>query len=105
MIVLYVLEHCPYCNNSLNILKENNIKYKSIIVPNTTEDKNFYKKQNNMSTFPQIFMQIDKDNFMKVGGNSDLIEIIEHCNYIKNSNISLDSIYYMYQNMFKAVRK
>lgn len=100
MIVLYVLEHCPYCNNSLKILKENKIKHQTIIVENTIEEKNFYKKQNKMDTFPQIFMQLDSNKFMKIGGNDDLVNIINYCKSISNSNISIDSIYHMYSNMF-----
>jgi glutaredoxin len=100
MFILYVLERCPYCISALKILDDNKIKHKKIIVKNTEEEKNFYKKQNNMSTFPQIFVQIDKNNFIKIGGYSNLEEIIEECNNIKNSNASLDSIYYSYKNMF-----
>jgi glutaredoxin len=100
MIVLYVLQTCPYCNNSLELLKKNNIKHKAIIVPNNEEDKNFYKKQNGMNTFPQIFMQIDKDKYMKIGGNSDLENILNACQNIQYSNISIDSIYYMYKNLY-----
>jgi glutaredoxin len=100
MIILYVLENCPYCNNSLKLLRQYKIKHQSIIVENTQEQKDFYKKQNKMSTFPQIFMKIDKNSFMKIGGNSDLMEIIEHCDNISDSSVSIDTVYYMYQNMF-----
>ena len=99
MIVLYVLQTCPYCNNALQLLKDNNIKHKAIIVPNNEEKKSFYKKQNGMNTFPQIFLKIDKDSYMKIGGNSDLIELLEQCKTIKNSNISIDAIYHMYKNI------
>jgi len=101
MIVLYVLDTCPYCNAALKMLSENNIKYKSIIVENNEEAKNYYKKQNHMNTFPQIFMQIEKDNYMKLGGYDNLNETISICKSIRNSNSSLDSIYYMYQKLYK----
>ena len=101
MIILYVLETCPYCNNALQLLKENKIKHKSIIVKNTEEDKNFYKKQNGMNTFPQIFVQVNKDDFMKIGGYSDLIEVFDQCNNIKNSSSSIDSIYHTYKNIYR----
>jgi len=101
MFILYVLEECPYCNNSLKELKNRKIKHKSIVVKNTDEDKNFYKKQNGMNTFPQIFVQVDKDNFLKIGGNNDLMEVLEQCNNIKNSSSSLDSIYYTYRNIYE----
>ncbi len=100
MIVLYVLEGCPYCNNALKLLKAHKIKYMDIVVENTVEKKNFYKKQNKMVTFPQIFMQINEDNFMKIGGYSELEEVIDKCIDIKNSMTPLDAIYHMYQKLF-----
>lgn len=101
MIILYVLETCPYCKRALDILKENKIKHKAIIVENTYEAKEYYKKQNGMSTFPQIFMQIDKDSFMKVGGSDNLIEMINQSKNLKDSTVPLDSIYYMYQYLYR----
>jgi hypothetical protein len=53
-----------------------------------------------MTTFPQIFMQLDKDQFVKIGGCSDLEESIDNCQSIKNSNIAVDIIYRMYNNLF-----
>ena len=47
-IVLYVLKGCPYCNNALMLLKENNIKHKAILVED--KDKEKYKKLNKMNT-------------------------------------------------------
>ena len=96
MIILYVLKDCPYCNNALKILKDNKIEFNSIY-PENIEQKELFKKQNKMNTFPQIFLKLDKDNYMKIGGCDNLIELINICNNIKNSNTSLDSIYYMYQ--------
>ena len=96
MIILYVLKDCPYCNNALRILKDNKIEFNSIY-PENIEQKELFKKQNKMNTFPQIFLKLDKDNYMKIGGCDNLIELINICNNIKNSNTSLDSIYYMYQ--------
>jgi len=98
MIILYVLEGCPYCKNSLEVLKQYKIKHKSILV--NYEDKEFYKKQNKMNTFPQIFMQMNENTFMKIGGNDNLIELIDNCENIKNSNVSIDSIYYMYNMLY-----
>ena len=101
MIVLYVLEHCPFCNNALRLLDENNLKYNKIIVENTEKEKRKYKLQNKMNTFPQIFMQIDKNNFIKIGGNDDLLQIIKNCNNIKDSGNSIESIYYFYKHLYK----
>lgn len=101
MLILYVLETCPYCNNALRLLNENKIKYKSIIVENTEEAKNFYKKQNKMNTFPQIFLQQNKDNFIKIGGNDNLVELLDQCLSIRQSNISIDLITNMYKSLYK----
>ena len=101
MIILYVLETCPYCNSALEILQQNKIKHKSIVVENNEESKNFYKKQNNMKTFPQIFIKLEKDNYMKLGGYDNLNETLDICKSIQNSDVSLDSVYYMYQTLYK----
>ena len=100
MIILYILEGCPYCIKSLQLLQNNNIKYKEIIVENN-EEKELYKKQNGMNTFPQIFMQVNKDNFIKIGGYDNLVDTMNVCLNIKNSDSSMDSIYYMYRNLYK----
>jgi glutaredoxin len=60
MITIYILETCPYCNNALDLLTKLKIKHKKIVVPNTEEEKNKYKKLHKMNTFPQIF--VDKKN-------------------------------------------
>jgi glutaredoxin len=99
MIVLYVLEGCPYCINSINMLNEYNIKYKAIIVQ--PSEKDYYKKLNKMNTFPQIFMKANKDKFIKIGGNNDLVNLTNQCMEIKNSYIPIDTIYNMYYNMYK----
>ena len=63
MIILYVLEHCPYCNEALDLLKKNKIKHKKIIVENDEIIKNKYKKLHKMNSFPQIFIKkSDKTN-------------------------------------------
>ena len=54
-----------------------------------------------MNTFPQIFMMIDKDNIVKIGGNSDLEEIIGIIQSIHKSNFSIDTVYNMYKNIYK----
>ena len=101
MIVIYVLEICPYCNNALSILDENKIKYNKIIVENTEKAKTYYKKQNKMNTFPQIFIQVNKDNYMKVGGSEELNELINYSKSIKSSGVSLDALVLIYKLMYK----
>jgi glutaredoxin len=102
-IVLYVLKGCPYCNNALILLKENNIKHKAIVVEE--KDKEKYKKLNKMNTFPQIFINVNGDNYFKIGGFNDLVETMEIVKTIMNSNVSLDSVYYLHKLMNKKSKK
>jgi glutaredoxin len=102
-IVLYVLKGCPYCNNALMLLKENNIKYKAIVVED--KDKEKYKKINKMNTFPQIFINVDGNNYFKLGGNDDLVETMQIVKTIINSNVSLDAVYYLHKIMAKKTKK
>jgi len=102
MFILYVLEHCPYCNNALYVLKENKIKHKAIVVENTNEAKAFYKKQNKMDTFPQIFLKNSNNELVKIGGSDDLNEALRICDLIKLSPLSIDTIYNVYKNIYKG---
>ena len=56
-IVLYVLKGCPYCNNALMLLKENNIKHKAIVVED--KDKEKYKKLNPLYNFLFSYLFFD----------------------------------------------
>jgi glutaredoxin 3 len=103
MIKLYVLEGCPYCNKALDILKKNKIKHKKIVVENTEEAKKYYKKKNKMDTFPQIFLDISETNSIKIGGCSDLENLMDLLGNIKNSGIHIDVIYYMFNLLHKRI--
>lgn len=100
MIIIYVLEGCPYCNNSLKLLKDNKIKHKVIVVD--PKDKEKYKKINKMNTFPQIFIAAGKDTYLKIGGNDDFVETLDIVKKIMKSNVSLDAVYYLYRLMNKS---
>lgn len=102
-IILYILKGCPYCDNALMLLKQNNIKYKAILVEGKDIEK--YKKINKMNTYPQIFINIDANNYFKIGGNDDLVETMEIVKTIMNSNVSLDAVYYLYKLMNKKTKK
>jgi glutaredoxin len=95
MINIYILEGCPYCLKALELLKIYKLKHKKIIVPNEEKIKNEYKKKHKMNTFPQIFIE----NNIKIGGLNDLENIINLSKNIKNMNISIDAIYYLYKNI------
>jgi hypothetical protein len=54
-----------------------------------------------MNTFPQIFAMINKDNIIKIGGNSDLEEAMGLTESIHKSSVSIDAVYGLYKNMYK----
>lgn len=58
-LIIYSLEGCPYSMKSESLLK----LYKPKIFKVSQSEKEKYKKQNDMNTFPQIFL--DK---IQIGG-------------------------------------
>jgi glutaredoxin len=95
MINIYILEGCPYCMKALELLKIYKLKHTKFIVPNEEKIKNEYKKKHKMNTFPQIFIE----NKIRIGGFSDLENIINLCKNIKNMNISIDALCYLYKKI------
>jgi len=74
-IIIYSLNGCGYSSAALNTLKENNIKHKIYHID--WENKEDYKIKNNMSTFPQIFYEKKNGSKVKIGGNSELNNLLE----------------------------
>jgi glutaredoxin 3 len=100
MIIIYVIEGCPYCEKALRVLNGNNIKHKKIVA-HTEEEKKLYKKKNQMNTFPQIFIHQPKTESIKIGGCDDFMMTLSICNSMKNSGLTLEAILHMYQILYK----
>jgi glutaredoxin len=109
MIHIYVLDGCPYCEAAIAELEKQKIPFISYVV--TGNLKNKLKKEHKMDTFPQIFADIEKlktikkgktksrktkatvpikkiikeVNLLKLGGHSDLQNIIQICMYLKQN--------------------
>lgn len=90
MIEIYVLEGCPYCENTLKLLNNSHKRYKKIIVPYNKKD--YYKQRHGMETFPQILIRT-KDVYITLGGNSDIIKAFEIVEELKQTNMSNEGIY------------
>jgi glutaredoxin-related protein len=77
-IKAYILDGCGYSRKSKDILSKNK-KNKMIRV--THNDKENYKKKNNMNTFPQIFGVYKNQKVLPqeylIGGNDDLEYLLE----------------------------
>lgn len=72
--VLYVLRGCPYCEGAIKLLTQKHVKHQIITVPPSQKEQ--VKRQNNMSTFPQIFLREraakGTERIRLIGGYSDL---------------------------------
>jgi len=74
-IVIYSLNGCGYSRAAVETLKKNNIKHEIINVD--WDNKEDYKRSNNMQTFPQVFFKKKSSSRIKIGGNSDLNNILD----------------------------
>ena len=81
-IVIYSLNGCGYSRSSVGILENRGVKAKIYNIE--WEQKEDIKKQNKMSTFPQIFLEYNKNRF-KIGGDSELKNIISLIDNTKNT--------------------
>ena len=92
-IVIYSLNGCGHSRAAVETLKRNNIKYELFNVD--WDDKEDYKRSNNMQTFPQIFFENKNSSRIKIGGNSDLnniLDLVKKTKKNKKFDIMLNSI-------------
>lgn len=74
MFVLYTLSYCPYCHQALELLNERGLPYKYYDV--TNEDKERIKDAHQMNTFPQIFYVTNKNKYYRIGGYTELKNLV-----------------------------
>lgn len=74
MFIIYVLDGCPFCEESLNILKEYDLPYKRIVVP--YNEKNKYKNVLGTDTFPFIIFETKSKKYI-IGGNDNFQDLIK----------------------------
>jgi glutaredoxin-related protein len=86
-LFLVVLEHCPYSNISLEIVKKNNINFKSLKIIQSEKEK--YKTKE-ISTFPQIYLKkYGRNDSLLLGGCSDLEYFL---NTFKNKEYNIKKV-------------
>jgi len=69
-IFIVLLEGCPYCEATKDLLNNYNIKYKSIKINQNEKDKYVTSEIN---TFPQVYLKKTKTNdTLLLGGYTDL---------------------------------
>lgn len=87
MLYVYVLPGCPYCKNTMNLVKKYKLKHKFIIVkPN---DKLKYNKKHKMKTYPQVILNYDRKKII-IGGNNEFEKYIKLSNLIKKNNYNIN---------------
>jgi len=82
---------------AIKLLVRHKLKHKIILVKDTEDSKNYYKAQNKMDTFPQIFIRNTRENkeyLIKIGGYDNLTNLLNICFEIKDSD-SLNAVNYM----------
>lgn len=101
MFILYLKPGCPYCKESMELVKKYNLKYK-FITENYEDKREILKKKHNMNTFPQIFYLYNNTRY-KIGGNAELKKKLNHCiklgNSIQNNNLIFNL--HITKNIFK----
>lgn len=105
MFILYLKPGCPYCEESKKLILHYKLKYKFITVENE-QRRELLKKQHNMSTFPQIFYELNNKKY-KIGKNEDLKKKLNYCirlgKSINNNTIKMNL--HITQNIFKKNKK
>jgi len=91
MFTIYTIIGCPYCENTILLLKKHKLKFKNIIAK-TDKQKEKYKNNHDMYTFPQVFYKIGKKN-IKIGGYADTLEFVELCAYLKTTPFDINAIF------------
>ncbi len=81
MIYIYSLTGCPFSKAAEKLARDIRVPHKIIRV-NTPKDKDKYKKQHKMDTFPQIFFKNSREQMVKIGGFNDFKNIVEFCRKI-----------------------
>ena len=74
-LYIYSLIGCPYSIKSEILLDQ----YKPQIIKVEQNEKNKYKKMNNMDTFPQIFLVNEESEVrIKIGGLDNTVELLNN---------------------------
>ena len=100
-LVVYSLNNCYYSEGACKYLDDIKKTYRKISISNH-DKKSYYKKKNDMNSFPQIFLENKKNNIrIKIGGFDDLKNIDR---IIKN-NKSFDDTYEKLENILDLKKK
>ena len=82
-----LLDSCPYSINAKNLIQNNNINNKIIIINSNNKDN---YKSNIITTYPQIYLaRTHRKGSLLLGGYSDLKYVLDT---FKNQKLNMDNI-------------
>lgn len=92
MFAIYALQYCPYSERAVRIAQQ--LKLKAKVMWITQEEKQKYKKLNNMNTFPQIFYYATQNTKTptKIGGCDDFERLIRTCQQVNSVGVQNKAI-------------
>ena len=85
---IIALEGCPHSRASIELVEKIPKKYRNIIEIKHHEKDNY--KNNDISTFPQVYLMKQKGGSLLLGGNSDFQKVYTLYKNNKNYNLELD---------------
>lgn len=98
MLHIFVIDGCPYCENTLNLTKKYKIKADVTVVP--PQQKQQYKSKHGKNTFPHIFYKSDKNSRMKlIGGNNEYENLLSALYIIKKTELPTSVICNLLKNL------
>lgn len=93
-LIIYSLIGCPYSMKAEKLLE----KYQPKIIKVSYQEKEQIKRQNNMPTFPQIFLE-DENEKIKIGGLDNTVNLLrkifnkQEIEYTKNESEKLKKFF------------
>ncbi len=92
MLTVYSLDGCPFCEAAIKLLIEKDVKHKVIKITQKNKDK--YKKDLDVMTFPQLILNSGGKCY-KLGGYEDLERIMMVCDMLCKANINSKAVDYI----------
>lgn len=99
MLHLFVIEGCPFCQNSLRLVKKH--KFKADITVVQPQQKNQYKQRHSKNTFPHVFYKAEKNskNMRLIGGNSEFESLLNALEVVREFKLPNNTVCNLLKDM------
>jgi len=75
--IIYTKSKCPFCVDAVKFMIENKLSYKKIVLDDNDVLCEEIKEAFSWKTVPLVLVTANDENFHKVGGYTDLVELFE----------------------------